>query len=188
MMKNTKFFININRFFNLMYYNLLNLKNYVYINYKNIIVFIFIAYITIKFCYGLFGDLNNLIIFMIYLVISILLNTFVLDKFQFSKNIVIRFLQRFVIFYIMIMFVTGVLYYFGIFSLIFPTVYCSSGSENSKELFSITLESKGGTSGGVDDEILDSENDKDAKGKGKGVILKVYKFIIFILEKQTIKF
>ena len=168
MMKNTKFFININRFFNLMYYNLLNLKNYVYINYKNIIVFIFIAYITIKFCYGLFGDLNNLIIFMIYLVISILLNTFVLDKFQFSKNIVIRFLQRFVIFYIMIMFVTGVLYYFGIFSLIFPTVYCSSGSENSKELFSITLESKGGTSGGVDDEILDSENDKDAKGKGKG--------------------
>ena len=68
MMKNTKFFININRFFNLMYYNLLNLKNYVYINYKNIIVFIFIAYITIKFCYGLFGDLNNLIILVFNLI------------------------------------------------------------------------------------------------------------------------
>ncbi len=133
-----------------------------YSNLFNINILIVLVSISVRFIYGLMNDLDSLIGFSISLLISALISTYVLNNFKYSKNIVLRFLQKMIIFNIIILFILFIFYYFS--SLLgfigFTSVYCSSGSiedslsqsPKSKEILSITLENDSST------EVSNEEN------------------------------
>jgi hypothetical protein len=113
----------------------------------NIISFIVITIIIYRFYLVLNFDIGLLSLIISFLI-SLLLTNFVLNKFEYSKNIYIGFIQRFLIYtFIYIMLAVLLVYILKISNLI-PNIYCSSapdecssilnGGEGSKDVVKIT--------------------------------------------------
>lgn len=93
------------------------------------LIFIFLIIIIYKFYSGLNFDIGLLGLIISFLI-SFTISNFVLNKFKFSKNIYIRFIQRFVIYNIIFITVIAfIIYLSSLFNLI-PTIYCSNGEDN----------------------------------------------------------
>ena len=109
--------------------------------------FIFFLFVTYKFYNGLKFDIGLLSLILSF-IISYLLSSFVLNKFEFSNNIIIRYLQKFVFINICIFAFFIVIGYFS--SYLFPTVYCSSDDSMGSDLKKTTEISNSDTSKGKD--------------------------------------
>ena len=103
----------IHRLFNLMCSNLFKFKMFLWSNMLNINIIIILSIFIIRFIYGLFIDLQSLIGFIISFILSSLITSYVLNNFKYSKNIYIRFLQRFIFFNLIFIFSLIFIYYIG---------------------------------------------------------------------------
>jgi hypothetical protein len=134
-----RYFINLlNRFINLICYDSL-IKQF---NMTNIASIIFILYLIYKF-YMSYNNNNmdfiKLLAIMISFSLSFCFSMFVLDKFTFSDNRIIRFIQKLIL-YVGIPLVVSIVG-IGLFS---ETVNCSSpddNNNNNKFNFSLNLDS-----------------------------------------------
>lgn len=99
----------------------------------NIMSLIAVSIIIYKFIRGLSFDIG-LLSLIISFVISFAISNFVLDKFKYSENKYIRFIQKFLIYNIILIVVSFVFFYvLNIFNLI-STVHCCSNTELNKEI------------------------------------------------------
>jgi hypothetical protein len=112
----------------------------------NIISFIVITIIIYRFYSVLSFDIGLLSLIISFLI-SLLFTNFVLNKFEYSKNIYIGFTQRFLIYTFIYILASVLLIYIlkmGISNLI-TTIYCSddsitSGGEGAKDIVKVTSE------------------------------------------------
>ena len=132
--------------------------NFNKINVLNFNAFIFLAFITYKFCTEFNFDSSFLSLIFSFLI-SFVISNFILNKFKYSENIYIRFIQKFIIYNIIFTFVIIFAFYFlSLFNLI-PTIYSSSGDEfiNNKIIEDNTINK--------DKDILKVTNETDATNK-----------------------
>lgn len=113
----------------------------------NINGFIFFVFVIYKFYSGLKFDIGLLSLIISFLI-SFLLSSFVLNKFEFSNNIIIRYLQKFV--FINICIIAFFLFALYFFPHLFTPVYCSSEDGMSSELKKTSESSSNHTSKGKD--------------------------------------
>src|SRR5919205_1334466 len=95
----------------------------------NIISFIVLSIIIIRFYLDISFDISLLSLIISFLI-SFVLTNFVLNKFEYSKNIYVGFIQKILIY--IIISITGVillLYILKLFHLI-PNIYCSGGESS----------------------------------------------------------
>ena len=111
--------------------------------FSTIIKFITISIFIYKFIRGLSFDIGLLSLITSF-IISFAIYNFVLDKFSYSENKYIGFIQRFLFYnFIFIISISSLIYVFNLLGL-FPTVYCSDSDINKnkeikeKELVVIT--------------------------------------------------
>jgi hypothetical protein len=92
----------------------------------NIISFIVLSFIIIRFYLDLSFDIGLLSLIISFLIFFVLTD-FVLNKFEYSKNIYVGFIQKFLIY--IIISITGAILLFYILKLFYliPSIYCSSG-------------------------------------------------------------
>ena len=122
---NTNRFKNINIF---KFTNDPNNKNKIKQIFLNIISLIFILLIYYKFIIGL--TTSGLFTFIISLGISFLISSFILNKFKLSKNKIIKFLQQFIIFNIIILIGISIFSYLNINFL--SEINCQENDNNNK--------------------------------------------------------
>jgi len=99
----------------------------------NIISFIVLSIIIYRFYLDIGFDIGLLSLIISFLI-SFVLTNFVLNKFEYSKNIYVGFIQKFLIY--IIISITGailLLYILKLFHLI-PSIYCSSGESGLASL------------------------------------------------------
>lgn len=104
-------------------------------------------FVSYKFYSGLKFDIGLLSLIISFLI-SFLLSSFVLNKFEFSNNIIIRYLQKFV--FINICIIAFFLFAGYFFPHLFTPVYCSSDDGMSSELKKTSESSSNHTSKGKD--------------------------------------
>jgi len=112
---------------NFNYFNDPNNKDKIKQIFLNIISFVFLLLIYYKFIIGL--TTSGLFSFIVSLCISYLISSFILNRFKLSNNKIIRFLQQFIIFNIIILIGISIFSYFNF--KIFPEINCQGDDNNN---------------------------------------------------------
>lgn len=120
----------------------------------NIISFIILTIIIYRFYLELNFDIGLLSLIISFLI-SLILTNFVLNKFEYSKNIYIGFIQGFLIYSFIYIMAAVLLVYILKLSNLIPNIYCSSapdecssilngnGGEGPKDVVKVTTETDG---------------------------------------------
>jgi hypothetical protein len=160
---------------------------YNHINFLNLNIVIFLGFILYKFYFGS-GINGGLLALFVSFLISALFSSYVLNKFEYSKNIIVRILQKFVIYILILIFVLYLYFYiFGI-----TVAECSSGGSIECLEYELSKnDSNGKTNGGkeiinVNSEISTKNNtenynfqiNKDLMDKGLQSVSEMSKAVV----------
>jgi hypothetical protein len=142
---------------NFNYFNDPNNKDKIKQIFLNIISFVFLLLIYYKFIIGL--TTSGLFSFIVSLCISYLISSFILNRFKLSNNKIIRFLQQFIIFNIIILIGISIFSYFNL--KIFPEINCQGDDNNNNNNNKLTNTDNNNVNSNNTNKITNNSINKD---------------------------